>query len=280
MTENRYPARFLSSYDWTGEGDTFGGYSGITLTPDGRDFILLSDRSHLVEGSIFRHGDRIIGVRSREIAPLHFPDTLFEADPKREPDRPRDTEGLAVDTQGRLLVSVESDNRILRKSPEGVWERLPGFPRIEALPPNRGLEALAVSRDGDVLALPEVSERLTDPFPLFRYRDGAGWDIALRLSRSQGFVPVGADVGPDERLYVLERGFDGFGFTSRVRRFAYPSETVAAGETLLQTPRRRFDNLEGLAVWQAETGDLRLTMVSDDNFNRFQKTEIVEFGLP
>ena len=39
-----------------------------------------------------------------------------------------------------------------------------------------------------------------------------------------------------------------------------------------------FDNLEGLSVWTDETGALRLTMISDDNYNRFQETQIVEEG--
>ena len=42
----------------------------------------------------------------------------------------------------------------------------------------------------------------------------------------------------------------------------------------------RHDNLEGLAVTRAATGQIRLTMISDDNFNPFQRSEIVEYLLP
>lgn len=42
----------------------------------------------------------------------------------------------------------------------------------------------------------------------------------------------------------------------------------------------QFDNLEGLAVWRDDTGAIRLTMVSDDNFNPLQTTQLVEFRVP
>lgn len=266
-------ARFLSSYHWTQDRDAFGGYSAILLAPDGSGFVLLSDRAHLIEGTIFRHGDRIIGVRSTEIAPLDFPDDLFAKTPKR------DTEGMARDRQGRLYLSLENANRVIRREEDGRWSALPAHPAIDALPSNRGLEALAIGQDDAVYAIPEMSDGLQEPFPVFRYREGAGWDQPMSITRSDGFLPVGADIGPDGRLYVLERGFGGFGFFSRVRRFDLTATGAAEGETLMTSATRRHDNLEGLAVWQAPDGTVRLTMVSDDNFQFFQKTEIVEYAV-
>lgn len=273
MTGSSAGAQFLSSYVWTADEKDFGGYSAISLTPDGQNFVLLSDRAHVIEGSIFRHGERIIGVRSREIEKLNIPKSLFREKP--EPD----TEGLARDVFGRLYVSLESENAVFRRSVDGAWDRLPDFGPIDDLPKNRGLEAIAISAEGAVFAIPEASGGLRAPFDIFRYSEDGGWQVALRLTRSDGFLPVGADFGPDGLLYVLERGFDGLGFFSRVRRVPVDTDAVTEGETLLRTQRWQHDNLEGLAVWQTETGALRLTMVSDDNFSRFQKTEIVEYAL-
>jgi hypothetical protein len=273
LAEDKQTARFLSSYHWTKERDGFGGYSGISLTPNGAGFVIISDRAHLIEGTIFRHGDRIIGVRSSEMAALNIPDDLF-LDPSVQ-----DTEGLAKDNQGRLYISVESTNRVLCRNITGVWTALPDHPALRALPHNQGLEALAIDGDGTLFALPEFSESLQVPFPVFRYRQGSGWDVPMSISRNEGFLPVGADVGPDGKLYVLERGFSGFGFSSRVRRFDFLNGYSFDGETLLTTKPRRHDNLEGLSVWAATDGTLRLTMISDDNFFFLQKTEIVEYAV-
>jgi len=265
--------RFLSSYHWTSDRDGFGGYSAILLSPEGAGFVMMSDRTHLVEGTIHRHEGRIIGIRSGEIQPIRIPDALLGRQSHG------DTEGLARDRDGRIYISLESDNRIISRTKDGDWSILPPFPAIDALPPNKGLEALAIAPDETIYALPESSDGLLDPFPVFRYRSDAGWDQPMSITRTQGHVPVGADVGPDGRLYVLERGFAGFGFYSRVRRFDLTGKGAVTGETLLRTEILRHDNLEGISVWQANDGTLRLTMVSDDNFLFFQRTEIVEYAV-
>jgi hypothetical protein len=273
VARDQAQATFLSSYHWTSDTKGFGGYSAIVLSRDGSEFTMMSDRANLVEGKILRHLGRIIGVRSAAMVPLGFPDHLFEGEPVR------DTEGLARDMAGRLYVSVESENRIMRRDTDGSWSLLPSHAPIDALPDNRGLEALTLAPDGALYAIPEVSDGLQHPFPVYRYRSFQGWDQPKSLTRSDGYLPVGADVGPDGRLYVLERGFGGFGFYSRVRRFVLSSGGTTDGETVLTSKTRRHDNLEGLSVWQAEDGTLRLTMVSDDNYNFFQKTEIVEYAI-
>ena len=39
------------------------------------------------------------------------------------------------------------------------------------------------------------------------------------------------------------------------------------------------DNLEGIAVWRDRNGDIRITMISDDNYRAFQRTEFVEYRV-
>ncbi len=38
-------------------------------------------------------------------------------------------------------------------------------------------------------------------------------------------------------------------------------------ETLFDSTTGTYDNLEGLSVWRDAGGAIRLTMISDDNFN-------------
>jgi hypothetical protein len=94
-------------------------------------------------------------------------------------------------------------------------------------------------------------------------------------------MPTGADFGPDGRLYLLERGFAGFGFSSRVRAFTLNATgtRILSEQTLFTSPVGKHDNLEGLSVWTDSQERIRLTMVSDDNFRFFQRTELVEYVL-
>ena len=81
-------------------------------------------------------------------------------------------------------------------------------------------------------------------------------------------------------FYLLERGFTGFGFRSRVRRFELSAHGFGPEETLFESPVWRHDNLEGIGVWRDGAGQIVLTMISDDNFFAIQRTELVEYIVP
>ena len=64
------------------------------------------------------------------------------------------------------------------------------------------------------------------------------------------------------------------------RRQGDPREPAVVGtETLLETRAGRHDNLEGIAVWRDATGNLRPTLVSDDNRSMLQRTEVVDYRI-
>lgn len=269
------PAGFLGAYEWGMDDENFGGLSAIELTDDGQSFLVLSDRGAWTRGRITRDADgRIVAV---DALPMRFLRGRWEAplDPGRN-----DSEGLAVAADGTVYVSFENIARVLR------YDRIDGpalnlktpreFGRLQR---NSALEALAIGADGTLYTMPERSGELTRPFPVWRYRNG-DWDQPFGLRRDGGFLVVGADIGPDGRFYVLERDFHGFsGFSSRVRSFVLSESALVEERTELQSPPGLHDNLEGISVWQGADGAIRLTMISDDNFNFFQTTEIVEYRL-
>ncbi|MDZ4134183.1 MAG: esterase-like activity of phytase family protein, partial [Paracoccaceae bacterium] len=161
----------------------------------------------------------------------------------------------------------------------GPAENLPDHPDFRRMRANSALEALAIDARGTLYTLPEQSGSAQSPFPVYRFRNGA-WDKPFSIARRGGFLPVAADFGPDGRFYLLERQFRGIaGFASRVRRFDIGQTGISGETTVLETPSGRHDNLEGLSVWRDVTGAIRLTMVSDDNFMFFQRTEIVEYRV-
>jgi len=143
--------------------------------------------------------------------------------------------------------------------------------------PNAGVEALAVSPDGTLFALTEKAPAAGAPFPLYAYRDGQ-WSIRARIPRRGPFVPVGADFDSKERLWILERTATPLGFRSRIRLFDF-NASPSREYTLLTTLPARFDNLEGISVWDDPSGRMHLTMISDDNFLRILRTQIVEYRV-
>jgi len=192
----------------------------------------------------------------------------------------QDAEGLARAPDGKLFVSFEGQHRVWCYGGFGTAaEALPPHERFREMPANAGLEALAIDSAGMLYTLPERSGAPTRPFPLYRF-DGVRWSIPWRLPRRGRYLAVGADFGPDGRFYLLERDFNGLlGFSSRVRRFTLGPEGALTEETLLTTRNLRHGNLEGLSVWRDGAGEIRLTMVADDNFSFFQQTEIVEYRI-
>lgn len=267
-------AELVSVFPWTDSDPGFGGFSGLELAEDGVTMTVLSDRGQLWEGRLERDAaGRITDVSVT--ARSH----LLDSEGKPLPvGRLADAEGLAVAPDGTLAISFEGLVRVARYADlDAEANPLQRPPAFKKLPENDALEALAIAPDGTLVAIPETSPGPDQPFPVWRFARGQ-WATVARIPREGDWRPVGADYGPDGQFYLLERNFLGvLGFASRVRRF---DPDFAAGQVVLETTPRTHDNLEGLAVWRDTTGAIRLTMISDDNFMFFQRTEIVEYRLP
>ena len=262
-------AILISSYDWDHPHPEFGGISGIELYDDGSRFYALSDRSMLASGRFIRKDGAISEVVVDRYTPL--------VDQQGQPlkDMFADSEGLALAADGSLAISFEAQHGLRRYvPPNGPASPLYPAPNTFTLQQNASFEALAIDGADILYTLPERSGHASRSFPVLRFHQGT-WSEAFQIRKDGPFLPVGADIGPDGRFYLLERDFVGIGFRSRVRRF----EMDGSQETeLLRTGLRTHDNLEGISVWRDELG-LRITMVSDDNQQAFQQTELVEYRL-
>ncbi|MDJ0627353.1 MAG: esterase-like activity of phytase family protein [Rhodobacter sp.] len=267
-------AEYLGTYNWSRPGSRFGGFSGLELDASGGRFLAVNDRGWIVEGRLVRTGGVVSEV---EAGPLR---RLKNTDGGELGRYEGDSEGLALRDDGRFYVSFEAVHRVWsyrNAASKGAW--LPRHPAFDDMQNNSSLEALAIAPDGALYTLPERSGKMSRPFPVFRYKGGA-WTQPFGIPRRGEFLPVGADFGPDGRYYLLERHLSGiFGFRSRVRSFRIDGDRITDEKVVLQTATGTHDNLEGIAVWRDGAGDIRLTMISDDNFRAFQRTEFVEYRL-
>ena len=270
------PPGFLDAYRWKMDDPRFGGFSGIEMAENGRDIIVLSDKGAYTTARITRDDEgRIASVAAGPVKPLHGPDG--------EPLKPgmSDSEGIALAADGSVYVSFEGRARVLHYPKlDRAPKALPIADGFKTMQRNSALEALAIDANGVIYTLPERSGAEDKPFPVYRFKAGK-WDKRLQIPRSGNYLAVGADFGPDGRFYLLERDFRGLaGFSSRLRRFTLGAKGFDDGETLLETPVGLYDNLEGVSIWRDAAGRLTATMISDDNFTFFLRTQIVEYQLP
>ena len=109
-------------------------------------------------------------------------------------------------------------------------------------------------------------------------------EYSFRVRRTDGYDLTDAKVGPDGRLYGLERSFSVLtGIRCRVRVFSLSDVRpggVIDGETLFEASMsEEIDNMEGLAIWRTAEGETRLSLISDDNRAFLQRTLYLEFRL-
>lgn len=264
---------FSSEIVWREDVEGFGGFSALWVGKDGSAFIAVSDQGRIAEGKLERENGELVQVT----------DTRFDwlRDPRGQPveDFLVDAEGIAVDEDGNFYVSFEAQHRIWKYRGLGAKAQAIRSPRdFAGLQNNSGLEGLAIDGKRRLYTLPERSGRMDRPFPVYRYTRGS-WDIPFRIPRRGEYLPASLDIGPDEKLYLLERDFSTMFFSSRIRRFTLDGDELVNEEELLTTLPGRHQNLEGLSVWRDEKGNLRLTMISDDGFKSFWSTRFVEYRL-
>ncbi len=273
------------------DAPTFGGWSGLVLEPDGRRFLAVSDAGTWLTGAFAYSDDTLTGVTDARTGPLL-------ANDGRPLKRPRDCDAEAValasgDVKaGSVQISFEQNARIARYdvtaaglSASRSFLEKPAAAR--AMRRNGGFEAMTVMAGGPFAgATVAIAERFYDS-----KRNHRGWIWTKGGIQPFTLTNIGdfdiTDVAslPDGTLFVLERRFRWLeGVKMRIRRISpdqfAPGRTIA-GDTLIEaTLENEIDNMEGLAVTRQPGGGVRLTLISDDNFNPYlQRTVVLQFDL-
>lgn len=273
----------------TSPSPNFGGWSGLVIGKDEKTLLAISDSGVWLTGRITYDGTHPAGLADARLGPLLNRDG-------RPIGRERDAESIALETggfeQGSVLVAFEHKHRIDRYdwSPEGLAAGRSTVPlpaEARRMRSNQGLEGMTIMRGGpykgSVIAF---SERLYDPA-----RNHTGWlwapqgPTTLHLKNINDFDITDLSSLDDGTLFVLERRFRWTeGVKMRLRRIS-PDELkpgrVIEGETLIEADlTAEIDNMEGLSVTRLETGEVLVTMLSDDNFNHIlQRTILLQFTV-
>jgi hypothetical protein len=264
----------------------FGGLSSIRVQPDGEHFIAVSDKGWWLRGRITYTGARPTGIVDAEMAAMLGPDGRPLA-----ARRWYDTESIAQDG-GTLYVGIERVNRIVRfdYGKDGLTARghLIDLPAgVRTLPNNKGLEALIFMPRGLPLGgtLIAISERgLDKEGNILSFLIGGPRPGTFTVRRSAEFDVSDAALLPTGDLLLLERKFSWTsGLFIRIRRIAQAEIKAGAlvdGPILFEADLGyEIDNMEGLSVHRSASGEIVLTLISDDNFSALQRTILLQFTL-
>lgn len=268
----------------TANSPSFGGWSDLHVSPDGRILTSISDEGAWFTATIDTDGrGNLVGLSNGKLGPLLGVDG-------RPLDRKTDAdaEAMARLPDGSWLVAFERRHRILRyKTLASIPTPVDGPADIGRQPANGGIEALAALADGRVIAMSEEYSKQPDtvvgwigmPTESGRYT----WS-SFDYATIPDFRPTSIAPLPDGSFAVIERAFDVVrGVRVRVMRFEAaelrPGGTVRARELARLAAPYAVDNLEGLAATRGRRGETLLWLISDDNFNPLQRNILLQFEL-
>jgi hypothetical protein len=105
----------------------------------------------------------------------------------------------------------------------------------------------------------------------------------LTYRSGKGTNPTDCAFLPNGDLLVLERGVALVSFSAKLMRVRAADVKPGAemtGEILFEGVGGDLDNMEGIAVHEGPDGETRITLISDDNFNDWQRSLLLQFTLP
>jgi len=270
--------------------DTFGGLSGVGFVGADDHLVMVSDRGNFVSGQL---------IYDDKGAPLSLIGASIDAiQNSKGADLPRafarDAEALTIIERpnGVTIARVGFEN-LTRVADFHVIDGVPVGPAMEVTIPewltktrtNESLEAVCSAPAASPIAGSTLllTEGVID-------NDGAhsGWLLGKNdkgpMSYRSGDATAPTDCAflPNGDLLVLERGVVLVNFAARLVRIkaedVRPGDEMK-GDVLFEMVGGELDNMEGLAVHQTG-GETRITLVSDNNFNDWERSLLLEFTLP
>ncbi len=263
---------------------SFGGWSDLYVSPDGRSLTSISDEGAWLTAAIdYDPKGHLAGLSGARIGQLHGLDgKLIQS--KAEAD----AEGMARLPDGSWMVAFERNHRLWRyQTLTATPTPVEGPADIGRQPSNGGIEALTALADGRVIAISEEYSLRAGTVVGWIGQPTAGGRYAwtsFDYATIPDFRPTAIVMLPDGSFATIERAYDVVrGVRCRVMRFdasqLAPGSTVRAEELARLASPYAVDNLEGLAATKGARGETLLWLISDDNFNPLQRNILLLFEL-
>lgn len=285
---------FRNGYSVSSASPYWGGLSGIVISQDGQQAALVSDAGFWARLTLSYENNRLEKPSRAVVGPL----LSRSGHPlKRRWDRDAEAITLLKNEKffGEALVSFEGNHRVgkfrldKKKGLTGPSDYLKLREVTSLMRNNAGLEALAVLQGGRLKgSLVVIAQSKLD-----RAGNFLGWLQRGKKLSLLRFTPPPRDHFritdaaslPNGDLLLLERRYKFLSLTIRLRYV--PQAALLSGKPIegrvVMTANNidhLVDNMEGLAVHMNKHGETIVTLLSDDNFNGFQQTLLMQFALP
>ena len=282
---------YLGGLQLSSVHDDFGGLSGIGFTSADNRLAMVSDQGNFVSGQlIYDEAGRPLSLVGVTIVPIQN---------SKGADLPRafarDAEALAVverdGAPSAIRVGFENLTRVadfhLENGVPGGAAREVNIPEwLAGERNNDSLEAVCIAPPaspiaGSTLLLTEGV--VTGDGTHAAYLLGKNDKGPLGYVSGEATSPTDCAFLPNGDLLVLERGVVLISFAARlvlIRAADVKAGAQMTGEVLYEGTGGDLDNMEGVAVHTTPAGETRITLISDDNFNDWERNLLLEFSLP
>lgn len=281
---------YLGGLQLSSATDTFGGLSAIGFVGNEGKLVMVSDRGNFVSGQlIYDEANRPLSLVGVQITPIQN---------SRGAELPsnfaRDAEALTIIERpdNRSVVRVGFEN-LTRVADFHLENGVPSGPASEVLIPewladertNDSLEAVCIAPPASPIAGSTLllTEGVITDGAHAAYLLGKNDKGPLGYVSGNSTSPTDCAFLPNGDLIVLERGVVLISFAARLVRIKAEDVRPGAqmsGEVLYEGTGGDLDNMEGVAVHTTVAGETRITLISDDNFNDWERNLLLEFTLP
>jgi hypothetical protein len=271
--------------------DTFGGLSGIGFVGTDGKLVMASDRGNFVSGQlIYDEASVPLSLVGVTITPIQ--NTKGNDLPQ---GRAQDAEALAVIERNGSAAAIRIGfENITRVADFALSNGIPaGAARDINIPDwlaktrtNETLEAVCIAPPSSPVAgstLLITEGVITDDGQHSAFLLGVNDRGPLSYVSGSGTNPTDCAFLPNGDLLVLERGVALVSFAARLVRIPAAAVKPGAhltGDVLLEAVGGDIDNMEGIATHAGPNGETRITLISDNNFNDWERTLLLEFSLP
>lgn len=272
---------FVGGLVLTSKHEEFGGISALRFVQND-NFVAVTDKARVITGTLIRKEGKPSAIKGERITRIKAGSgkTITGAEDK-------DAESLEI-IGNQYIVGFERNDRVKRFTMRGRKLVADDAYNVDLnpfeFPNNKGPEALAWDQDANKL-LVFAEYALNEDGNHRGFIVSAGKvEREISVIQRNGFSLTDAAFLPNGDLLFLERYYNPFtGAFMRLRQIArtdlYGDKPID-GETLVEFNQDyEIDNQEALAVSTMADGTTRLTIVSDDNFSKGQRTLLLEFTL-